>query len=182
MRLSELRQAPTRDFMTCVDEQRIPPLGDYLQSYVRSGSTVDPAEYRLVPLAAPSLRFVQTSSMCLTDCMLELQSKYEHFIPDGWGGRMDKGWRDLGAIGFDIREGLTLEIREINQTVCHEQWAEPRLACLDWKRLLVHAVVDFARSCQAKQVTCDAAYRDVAEQSGFEYLESSDCCVLELAG
>ncbi len=177
---SEVRQAPIREFMTCVDQQRIPPLGDYLQDYVKSDCAADSAEYRLVPLAAPSLRFVQTSSMCLTDCMLELQSKYEHFIPDGWGGRMEKGWRDLGAIGFDIQEGLTLEIREINQTLCHEQWAEPRLACLDWQRLLVHGVVDFGRSCGATQVTCDAAYSDVAKRSGFEYVESSGCFVLEL--
>jgi hypothetical protein len=182
MVISELRQAPIRDFMSCVDKQRVPPLEGYLQDYVRSGCAAESADYRLVPLAAPSLRFVQTASMCLTDCMFELQAKYEHFIPDGWGGRMERGWRDAGAIGFNIAEGITLDIQELNRTVCHEQWAEPRLACLDWERMLIHAVVDFARLCQAKRVTCVAAYSEIAKQSGFETTEAEDRLVLKLDG
>ena len=182
MTISEVRQAPIRDFMTCVDKDRVPPLDGYLQDYVKSGCAAESADYRLVPLAAPSLRFVQTASNCLTDCMFELQSKYEHFIPDGWGGRMERGWRDIGVIGFNIQEGITLDIQEINPTVCHEQWAETRLACLDWERMLIHAVVDFARSCQATQVTCHATYGDIAKQSGFEVAEAEDCLVLKLHG
>jgi len=182
MTLTELRRDLIRDFMSCVDEGRVPPLSDYLQDYVKPGCAAESADYRSVPLAAPVLRFIQTASGCLTDCMFELQAKYERFIPDGWGGRVERGWCDIGAIGFNIREGITLDIQEINQTVCHEQWAAPRLACLDWQQMLVHSVVDFARSCQASQVTCHTAYGDFAKRAGFEYTAAEDCLVLKLDG
>jgi hypothetical protein len=46
--------------------------------------------------------------------------------------------------------------------------------------MLVRGVVDFARSCQAKQVSCDAALGEVAKQCGFEYSEAAGCFVLKL--
>ena len=180
MSVAEVRQASIRDFMSCVDKERVPSLSGYLRDYVKSDCTAESADYRLMPLTATTLRFVQTGSDCLTDCMFELQAKYELFVPDGWGGRMERGWRDIGVIGFNIEEGITLDIQEINQTTCHEEWADTRLACLDWERLLVHAVVDFGRFCGAKQVTLHAACGDVAKQSGFAYDNAQDCSVLQL--
>ena len=159
MSFTEVRQALVRDFVFCVDHEKLPPLGSYLSDYVKSGCTVVPDDYRLLPLTAPTLRLVSTSSDCLTDCLLELQSKYQQFVPDDWGGHMEKGRRDLGVIGFNILEGFVLDILEINPTAVHLDWARPKLDALDWERLLIHAVVDFGRSCQARQIRLQPAHR-----------------------
>ena len=206
MSYADIRQSLVRDFASCVDEKRVPPLGEYFPDYIKSGCEVSLDDYRLVPLTATTLRFLVTSSNCLTDCMLELQSKYAQFVPDDWGGHMDKGRRDLGVIGFNILEGVVLDIQEINPTTAYLEWAEPKLNALQWERMLIHAVVDFGRSCGAKQVWLQPAhgcpvevetaadpvrlaevrealkqrYDDNATAAGFEYDESVDRFVLEL--
>ncbi len=202
----DIRQALVRDFTFCVAEEKIPPLGGYFPGFVKSGCEAALDDYRLVALTPPALRYLVTSSNCLTDCMFELQAKYAQFVPDDWGGHMEKGRRDLGVIGFNILEGVVLDIQEINPTAAYLEWAEPKLNALEWERLLIHAVVDFGRSCGAKQIRLQPAHnypagvdvaaaaarltevRDALKQrydanakaSGFEYDESVDRFVLEL--
>jgi hypothetical protein len=89
--------------------------------------------------------------------MLELQSKYAQFVPDDWGGRMEKGYRDLGVIGFNVLEGSVLDIQELHRTVTFLAWAEPKLHALHWERLLLRAVVDFGRYCGARQIRIQPA-------------------------
>jgi hypothetical protein len=207
MSLTETKDALSRDFVTCVEQDKIPPLGDYLPDYVKSGCSVEPADFRLVPISTTSRRFLNTSSDCVTDCMIELQCKYEQFVPDDWGGRMERGWRDIGVIGFNMIEGNSLEIQEINETKCHVDWAQPKLASLDWERLLIHAVIDFGRYCKAAQIRLLPAHRcypgealagstpestaefqqqmkqrydGSAEASGFAYDEATDSFVVDV--
>lgn len=206
MSFVDVRQSLVRDFISCVEDKKVPPLGGYFPDYVKTGCDVPLDDYRLVPLTSTSLRFLSTSSNCLTDCMLELQSKYQQFVPDDWGGHMEKGRRDLGVIGFNILEGVVLDIQEINPTAAYLDWAEPKLNALEWERLLIRAVVDFGRSCGAEQIRLQPAesypagadvaadparlaqVRDALKQrydanakaSGFEYDESVDRFVLEL--
>lgn len=207
MSLTKTKHALSRDFVTCVEQDRIPPLGDYVPDYVKSGCSVEPGDYRLVPITTTSRRFLNTSSDCVTDCMIELQCKYEQFVPDDWGGRMERGWRDIGVIGFNIIEGDRLEILEINQTKCHVDWAQSKLDSLDWERLLIHAVVDFGRYGKATQIRLLPAHRcypvealassipestaefqqqmkqrydGSAEASGFEYDKTADCFVIDV--
>ena len=82
MSFTQVWQAIVGDFVLCVDQEKLPPLSGYFPDYVKSGCVVAPDEYRLVPLTPDSLRLLITSSDCLTDCMLELQSKYQQFVPD----------------------------------------------------------------------------------------------------
>ena len=206
MSYADIRQSLVRDFASCVDDKRVPPLGGYFPEYVKTGCEVPLDDYRLVPLTATTLRFLVTCSNCLTDCMLELQSKYQQFVPDDWGGHMEKGRRDLGVIGFNILEGVVLDIQEINPTAAHLEWAEPKLNALEWERLLIRAVVDFGRVCGAKQIRLQPAhsypagaevaadpvrladvrevlkkrYDDNANASGFAYDEGVDRFVLDL--
>ena len=206
MSFTEVRQALISDFALCVDGEKLPPLSSYLLDYVKPGSEVVPDDYRLLPLTAPALRFVNSSSNCLTDCILDLQSKYQHYIPDGWGGHYERGSRDIGGIGFNIIEGVVLDIQEINETTSYVEWARPKLDSLIWERLLIHAVVDFGRYCQAKQIRLQPAHRypaeaevladpaksaefqqelkqrydDSAKAMGFDFDHSLDCFVLNL--
>jgi len=152
MTFAEVKQSLVRDFVTCVEAEKVPPLAGYFSDYVKSGCTVPLDDYRLVPLTPPGLRYLVTSSNCVTDCLFELQSKYAQFVPDDWGGHMEKGRRDVGVIGFNVLEGPVLDIQEINPTAAHLEWAQPKLDALQWERLLIHAVIDFGRSCGAKQV------------------------------
>jgi len=159
MSFADVRQALLRDFAFCVEREYVPPLSSYLPDFVKSGYTVDPEDYRLVPLTASSLQFVDTSSNCLTDCMIDLQSKYKQFIEDNWGGRTEKGRREIGVIGFNILEGVVLQIQAIDETSCYGDWAGPIRSSLAWERLLIHAVVDFGRYCKARQVRLQPAHR-----------------------
>jgi hypothetical protein len=208
MDFAELRQTLLRDFAFCVEKEKVPPLSECLPDYVKGGCEVAPDDYRLLPLTAPSLRFVNTSSHCLTDCMIDLQCKYRQFIPDDWGGHIEKGQRDLGVIGFNILEGVVLEILEINETGSFVDWAKPKLDSLHWERLLIQTVVDFGRSCEAKQIRLQPAHRypvgaqvaadparsaevrevlkqrydESAKACGFDYDPELDFFVLNLAG
>ena len=166
MSFTEVRRALVRDFVLCFDHEKLPPLSSYLPDYVKSGCPVVADDYRLLPLTAPALRFANTSSNCLTDCMFDLQSKYQQFIPDGWGGHFERGSRDIGVIGFNILEGVVLDIGEINQTTSYVEWAQPKLNSLFWERLLIRAVVDFGRYCQAQQIRLPSAHRCPAEAAG----------------
>ena len=138
--------------------------------------------------------------------MFDLQSKYQQFIPDGWGGHFERGSRDIGVIGFNILEGVVLDIGEINPTTSYVEWAQPKLNSLFWERLLIRAVVDFGRYCQAKQIRLPPAHRCSAEAEivadpakseefqqalkqrydgsaqalGFDFDQSLDCFVLGL--
>lgn len=207
MSFTEVWQAIVGDFVVCVDQEKVPPLSGYFPDYVKSGCELVADDYRLVPLTPDSLRLLITSSNCLTDCMFELQSKYQQFVPDDWGGHLEKGRRDLGVIGFNVQEGIVLDIREINKTSGYMDWAQPKLDSLHWERLLIRAVVDFGRYCQAKQVRLQPAHRcpidaetaaDPAKSaecreelkqrydssalaSGFHFDETLDCFVLELS-
>jgi hypothetical protein len=206
MGFAEVRRTLLRDFVLSVEQGKVPPLSGYLPDYVKSGFSVVPEDFRLLPLTPPALRFVNSSSHCVTDCLLDLQSKYQQFVPDDWGGHQEKGSRDLAVIGFNIREGLVLDILEIDKTTSFVDWAEPKLNSLDWERLLIHAVVDFGRYCQAQAVRlqpahCYPAGTDVAADptklaevqaelkqrydgsaraSGFVYDQGADCFVLDL--
>lgn len=207
MSFVEVRQALVRDFVSCVDHQKLPPLSGYVAEYVKSGAEIVPDEFRLLPLTAPALRFANTSSDCLTDCILDLQSQYQQYIPDDWGGRMERGSRDIGVLGFDINPGVVLDIRELNPTSSHVAWAKPKLEALFWERLLIRAVIEFGRCCGAKQVTLLPAQRCPVEAEvradpvklaehlqelrqrydasatamGFSFDHSRDCFVLQLA-
>jgi len=156
-------QTLVRDFVLSVTEEKVPPLGGYFADYVKPDCEVAPDDYRLVALTPSTLRLVVTSSNCLTDCMFELQSKFQQFVPDDWGGHMEKGRRDLGVIGFNILEGPVLDIVEINKTDGYLDWAEPKLNALRWELLLIRAVVDFGRSCQAKQIRLQPAHAGLRE-------------------
>ena len=180
MSFAEDRQTLLREFVLCVENQSVPPLSAYLPDYVKSGCTVAPDDFRLLPLTPPAVRFANTSSDCSTDCMLDLQSKYQQVVPDAWGGHLERGNRDIGVIGFNILEGVVLDILEINQTSSYIAWAEPKLNSLDWQRLLIHAVVDFGRSCQVKQVRLRPEYDRSAQASGFVFDQRLDCFVLDL--
>jgi hypothetical protein len=206
MGFAEVRRTLLRDFVLSVEQGRVPPLSTYLPDYVQSGCSVTLDDFRLLPLTPPVLRFVNTSSCCSTDCLLDLQSKYQQFIPDDWGGRLEKGSRDLGVIGFNVGEGPVLDILEIDKTTSFVDWAEPLLNSLHWERLLIRAVVDFGRSCQAQAVRLQPAHRypvgtdvaadpgrlaevqaelkqryDVSAQaSGFVYDQAADWFVLDL--
>jgi hypothetical protein len=157
MSFSDVWQTLVREFVLSVTQEKVPPLGGYFADYVKQGCELAPDDYRLVALTPATLRLVVTSSNCLTDCMFELQSKFQQFVPDDWGGHMEKGRRDLGVIGFNILEGPVLDILEINKTDGYLDWAEPKLNALHWERLLIRAVVDFGRSCQAKQIRLQPA-------------------------
>lgn len=180
MSFAEVRQTLLRDFVLCVERQSVPPLNTYLPGYVQSGCTVAPDDYRLLPITSPVVRFANSSSDCLTDCMLDLQSKYQQFVPDDWGGHLEKGSRDIGVIGFNILEGVVLDILEINPTTSYVAWAEPKLNALDWRRLLIHAVVDFGRYCKAKQIRLQPHHDGSAKASGFVYDQALNRFVLDL--
>ncbi|NLF70185.1 MAG: hypothetical protein GX575_14195 [Candidatus Anammoximicrobium sp.] len=203
MSFTEAWQTLVENFVLCIDHEKVPQLGGYFSEYVKSGCEVAAADFRLVPLTPDLLRCLITSSNCLTDCMFELQSKYQQFVPDDWGGHMDKGRRDLAVVGFDILEGVVLDILELNPTAAHLDWAQPKLDSLEWERLLIRAVVDFGRSCRARQVRVLPAsgcpskrgaatgveespealkqrYDGAAEASGFEYDQTLDRFVLNL--
>ncbi len=208
MSFADVRQSLVRDFVTCVETQQVPPLAGYFSEHVKSGCEVSLDDYRLVALIPSGLRYLVTSSNCVTDCMFELQSKYAQFVPDDWGGHMEKGRRDVGVVGFNILEGIVLDIQELNPTGAHLDWAQPKLNALQWERLLIHAVVDFGRSCGAKQIWLQPAhgcpvepdvaadpvrlatardelkqrYDDHATAAGFAYDPSVDRFVLNLDG
>ena len=152
MSFSEARQQLLRDFLFCVQEERTPPLGQYMADYVRSGD-VAADDYRLFPITASALGWLTTSSDCLTDCMIELQSKYEEQIADTMGGHTERGWRELGVVGFNVLEGPALDILAIEETTRRRDWAEPKLASIDWERVLLRALVDFGRYVKVKQIS-----------------------------
>jgi hypothetical protein len=179
MSAAAVDQSLPSDFTWCVDRELVPPLSGYLAEYVRDGCGAEPTDYRLMPISAATQQFAETGCHCLTDCAFELQAKYEQFIPDDWGGRMDRGWRDAAVVGFNLNEGPSLDIEEIDETVCHREWAEPRLACLDWRRLLVRAVQEFARHCGAPRVTLHADLAELAQQCGFQCHETDGRYIAE---
>lgn len=158
MSFADVWQSLLGDFLRSINEEKVPPLSGYFADYVQRGCEVEPDDYRLMALTPSTLQLVATSSNCLTDCMFELQSKFKHFVPDDWGGHMEKGRRDLGVIGFNILEGPVLDILEINKTGGYLDWAEPKLDALHWERLLIRAVVDYGRSCGAKQIRLQPAH------------------------
>lgn len=159
MGVVEARPALARDFVRAASKAEVPPLSDYLADFVPAGCEAVPDDFRLVPLTPPCLRLLMTSSDCLTDCMFELQAKYQQFIPSDWGGHMEKGWRDLAVIGFNIEPGPILDIQEIHPTTGYPDWAEPKLNALQWERLLIRTVVEFGRACDAQQVRLLPAHR-----------------------
>jgi len=157
MGFCEAKEHVLRDFLFCVEKETIPPLGQYLPDYVKQGGSVSSEDYGLLPITATALGWVATSSECLTDGMIELRCKYEELVPDEFGGHTERGWRELGVIGFDVLEGVVLDVLAIEKTTRRVDWAEPRLECIDWERVLIHAVVDFGRYCKAKQVRLQPA-------------------------
>lgn len=207
MALAEARRTLIRDFALGVGDAKVPSLEGYFADCVRAGCEAAADDYRLVPLTPIALRFLMTSSDCLTDGMIELQSRYEQFIPSDWGGHKDKGWRDIGVVGFNVEDGPVLDVLEINPTAGYLDWAEPKLNLLHWERLLVQAVVELGRCCGATQIRLQPAHayplgRDAADDPerlaqfeeelkqrydgtanalGFKYDEGLDRFVLELA-
>ena len=206
MDFSELKEHVLRDFLFCVEKERIPPLGQYLPDYVKHGGSISAADYCLLPITATALGCVTSSSACVTDCMIELQANYEEYVPDEFGGHTERGWRELGVIGFDVLEGIVLDILEIEETTWLVDWAEPRLRSIKWERILIHAVVDFGKYCKAKQIRLQPAHQcppsaevkadparleefraglkqrhdDNARALGFDYDEALDRFVLDL--
>ncbi len=157
MNFADLRQTLTRDFMRSAAAGRVPPLETYFHDFVRSDAPLTPGDFRLRPLTPPCLRMLYTSSNCLTDCMLELQARYRQVVPSAWGGHLQKGWRDLGVIGFNFLDGPELEIVEINPADGFHDWAQPMLQGLAWEQLLIHAVLDFCQAWQARRVLLQPA-------------------------
>jgi len=167
MSFAEAKRALLRDLVFCVERGDVPPLADYLPDYVRSGCEATVDDYRLIPITAVSLRYMSTTSVCVTDCLVELQCKYEQFVADSFGGRKERGHREVATIGFNLLDGILLDVREIDRAGVFTDWVEEKLSCLDWQRLLLHTVVDMARFCQAKRVAlqpahCHPVERDVA--------------------
>jgi len=171
-----------RGFVRCVDDQCVPPLGAFLPDFVREGYTVAPDDFRLLPLTPALVQLANVSSHCLTDCAFHLQSKYRQTIPDAWGGHLERGSRDVAIIGFNILEGVVLDILEINQPDSYLAWAEPILDALNWQQLLVRAVVEFGQSCQAQQIRLQPPYAGQVQPSGFAFDPALGCAVLNLAG
>ncbi len=202
METAEARQSLVRDFVLVANQSNVLPLSDYFSQYVKAGGEADVDDFRLVPLTPPSLRFLMTTSDCLTDCMFELQSRYQQFIPSDWGGHMEKGWRDLAVIGFNVESGPVLEIEEVQRTTGYPEWAEPKWSALNWSQLLIRAVIEFGRACGARQVHLIPAsryplgrdeqnsaalltelqqhYDDSARAIGFEYDSNRDRFTLVL--
>jgi hypothetical protein len=180
MTFADTWQSILHDFVLCVERGNIPPLSTYLSDYVASGSAEAAGDYRLVPLTPPAVRFANTSSDCSTDCMLELQAKYQQIVPDDFGGHLEKGNRDIAVIGFNVLDGPVLDIVEINKTTSYVEWSEAKLEPLDWQQLLVHAVVDFGRFCGAKQVRLPKEHDRCARAGGFVLDEGRGCFVRDL--
>ena len=159
MNFSEAKQQLLHDFLFCVEKEKVPPLSQYFPDYVKHGAGISPDDYCLLPITATVLGPLTTSSDCLTDCMIELQSNYEEYIADALGGRTERGWRELGVIGFNVLEGIVLDILAIEKTTRHLDWADPKLDSINWERILIHAVVDCGRYCKAKQVRLQPAHQ-----------------------
>ena len=157
MTFSQVKQQILRDFLFCVQKETIPPLSQYFRDYVRSPGSISPDDYCLLPITAGVLGWLTTSSACFTDCMIELQSDYEEQVVDEWGGHTEAGWREVGVIGFNISEEIVLDIVAIEKTTRCLDWADPKLECINWERILIHTVVDFGRYCKAKQVRLQPA-------------------------
>jgi hypothetical protein len=111
--------------------------------------------------------------------MLELQSQYEERIAGEWGDYTEKGWREVGVIGFNVLPGIVLDIEAIEKTTQHLDWADPKLDSLDWEQILIHAVVDFGRYCKAKQVRlqpgqqCPASAEIRADPARFDEFQTA---------
>ena len=159
MHFSQTKQHILHDFLFCVEKEKLPPLAQYFGDYVKHAGSVSPDEYCLLPITATALGCLTTSSDCMTDCMIELQANYEEYIRDDFGGHTERGWRELGVIGFNVLEGIVLDIREIERTTWLLDWAEPKLGAIDWERILIRAVVDFGRYCEARQVRLQPAHQ-----------------------
>jgi hypothetical protein len=177
MSFAAVRQSLLRDFVLCVEAGNVPPLNTYFAHYVKDGCTAAADDYRLVPITASASRFANTSSGCLTDCLFDLQSKYQQLVPDDWGGHVEKGSRDIATIGFNIREGVVLDIQEIQEATAYVDWARPKLDSLAWQNLLIHAVVEFGRYCHVQQVCLQPQYESSAKASGFVYDKALGCFV-----
>lgn len=159
MTFSEVKQQILRDFLFCVQNNKVPPLRQYFPDYVTSPGGISPDHYCLLPITGGVLGCLTTSSDCLTDCMIELQGDYKEYIVDEWGGHTERGWREVGVIGFNVLEGIVLDILAIEKTTRCLDWAGPKLDCINWERILMHAVVDFGRYCKAKQVRLQPAHQ-----------------------
>ena len=159
MNFSEAKQHLLHTFPLCVEKETIPPLAQYFPNYVRNGGSISPDDYCLLPITATALGWLTTSSDCLTDCMIELQSNYKEHVADEFGGHLERGWRELGVIGFNVLEGIVLDILAIEKTTRHCDWADSKLNSIHWERVLIHAVVDFGRYCKAKQVRLQPAHQ-----------------------
>ena len=179
MSFSEAKQHVLRDFLFCVQNKSIPSLSQYFPDCVRNSGSISPDDYRLLPITATVLGCVTTSSDCLTDGMLELQSQYEERIAGEWGDYTEKGWREVGVIGFNVLPGIVLDIEAIEKTTQHLDWADPKLDSLEWERILIHAIVDFGRYCKAKQVRlqpgrqCPASAEIGAKRARFDECQTA---------
>ncbi len=159
MNFPEVKQRLLREFLSCVEKEMIPPLSRYFPDYVKPGSGISADDYRLLPITTSLLRWLNTSSDCLTDCMIELQSNYQEYITDALGGHTERGWRELGVIGFNLLDGIVLDILAIEETTRRRDWADPKLDSIYWQGILLHAVVDFGDYAQAKQVRLQPAHQ-----------------------
>lgn len=177
MTFAEVRHTLLRDFVHCVERGQVPPVSAYLAEYVQPGCSAEPSDFRLVPLTPCVIRFANTSSNCLTDGMWELQSKYQQFVADDFGGHVEKGSRDLAVIGFNVVDGVVLDVQEIEQTCACVDWAEPILATLDWQGLLLRALVEYGRFCRATQIRLAREFEAVANAHGFDFAPQLNCYV-----
>jgi len=67
------------------------------------------------------------------------------------------------VIGFNIIEGVVLDIQEINQTTSLRRLGQAQAGLPLLGTSSDRAVVDFGRSCQAKQIRLQPAHRYPAE-------------------
>ena len=157
MEFAEVKRHVLRDFLLCVEKETIPPLSQYFPEYVRNGGSISADDYRLLPVTAGALGSLITFAECLTDCIIALRSNYKEHVADELGGHVAKGWRELGVVGFNVLEGIVLDIVVIEKTTRHLDWADRKLEYMRWEGMLIHAVVDFGRYCEAKQVRLQPA-------------------------
>ena len=206
MSFSKAKEHLLSDFLFCVEKENIPSLGQYFSDCATNGGGTSPDDYYLLPITPTALGCLTTSSDCLTDGMIELRSNYKEYVTDELGGHTEKGWRELCVIGFNVLEGITLDIQALDRSPVHLEWVDSKLHSLDWGRVLISAVVDFGKYYKAKQVRLRPAHRcpppeeiksdpakldefliglgqrhdDSARAFGFDYDKALDCFTLDL--
>ena len=85
---------------------------------------------------------------------IQVQGAYGRRVGRSYGRGLARGWRNRFRCAL---EGIVLDILAIEETPWRRAWVGPKLNCIDWEGILIHAVVDFGNVCKAKQVRLQPA-------------------------